>query len=70
MLKIHALYSGYGPIEIIHGINLQVPKGKMVGLLGANGSGKTTLFKTISGLVKLILEHFFQDKDIVSYAPQ
>lgn len=52
MLKIQSLYSGYGPVEIIHGVDLIVPKGKIVGLLGANGSGKTTLFRTISGLVK------------------
>ena len=52
MLAIRGLCSGYGRIEVLHGIDLAVEQGQIVTLIGANGAGKTTLLKTISGLVR------------------
>lgn len=52
MLKIANLNVSYGGIKALRGINLEVPKGKIVTLIGANGAGKSTLLRTISGLVK------------------
>ena len=52
MLQLENLYVSYGPIEIIHGINLEVKRGEIVSLLGSNGAGKTTTLKTISGILK------------------
>jgi branched-chain amino acid transport system ATP-binding protein len=52
MLAIRGLHSGYGRIEILHGIDLAVEQGQIVTLIGANGAGKTTLLRTISGLVR------------------
>lgn len=52
MLKISDLYVSYGGIKALRGINLEVPDGKIVTLIGANGAGKSTLLRTISGLVK------------------
>jgi branched-chain amino acid transport system ATP-binding protein len=51
LLEVRGLRSGYGPAEILHGIDLRVPAGCTVALLGANGAGKTTLLKTIAGLL-------------------
>lgn len=51
-LSIKSLVVRYGSIEALKEINLQVPEGKIVALLGANGAGKTTTLKTISGLVE------------------
>ena len=42
MLKIRGLHSGYGRIEALHGIDLDVPEGEIVSLIGANGAGKST----------------------------
>lgn len=53
MLNIENLHAAYGPVEALHGINMQVQPGSIVGVLGANGSGKTTLFKAIAGLVQV-----------------
>lgn len=53
MLNIENLHATYGPVEALHGINMQVKPGSIVGVLGANGSGKTTLFKAIAGLVNV-----------------
>ena len=52
MLQVDGLEAGYGSVQILNGISLEVGQGKIVALLGGNGTGKSTLLKTISGLVK------------------
>jgi branched-chain amino acid transport system ATP-binding protein len=42
----------YGKIRVLHGVSLEVDRGRIVTLLGANGAGKTTTVKTVSGLVR------------------
>ncbi|MEY3731043.1 MAG: transporter ATP-binding protein [Pseudomonadota bacterium] len=53
MLEIKALQAGYGETLILRGIDLTVPEGALVAVLGGNGAGKTTLNMTISGVVRL-----------------
>lgn len=50
MLKVSNLTSGYGRIEALHGVDLEVRQGEIVTLVGANGAGKTTLLRAISGV--------------------
>ncbi|MEZ5839395.1 MAG: ABC transporter ATP-binding protein [Hyphomicrobiales bacterium] len=50
MLTIENLTSGYGRIEAVKGVDLEVKKGEIVTLVGANGAGKTTLLRAISGV--------------------
>ncbi len=50
MLEINDLHSYYGDAHILRGVNMNVPKGKVVALLGRNGMGKTTLIRSIMGL--------------------
>lgn len=52
LLKITDLKLNYGPISALKGVDLTVPEGQIVAILGANGAGKTTLLKTVSGLLK------------------
>jgi branched-chain amino acid transport system ATP-binding protein len=52
MLSITNLQASYGKVEVLHGISLEVPKGKLVTLIGSNGAGKTTTMRDISGLLK------------------
>ena len=52
MLSIKDLHVSYGGIKALRGVDVQVPDGKIVTLIGANGAGKSTLLRTISGLVK------------------
>jgi branched-chain amino acid transport system ATP-binding protein len=51
-LNIENLAVSYGNIRALKGINIKVPKGEIVALLGANGAGKTTTLKAISGIVE------------------
>jgi branched-chain amino acid transport system ATP-binding protein len=52
LLEISGLTSGYGGIQVLWGVDLQVGMNEAVVLLGANGAGKTTLLKTVMGLVE------------------
>ncbi len=53
MLEIVKLESGYSSLRVIKGISLEVPKSKLVTIIGPNGHGKTTLLRSISGVVRL-----------------
>ena len=53
MLEIKALKAGYGAVEVLRGIDLQVKAGEIVAVLGANGVGKTTLNMVLSGMLKV-----------------
>src|SRR5207249_12029368 len=50
-LEIQALSAGYGPVRVLHEIELSGAPGERIGLLGLNGHGKTTLLRAIVGLV-------------------
>ncbi len=66
-LELKNVHVSYGPVEVLHGINLKVEEGEIVTILGSNGAGKTTTLQTISGLQKVTKgEILFQGKDIHS----
>lgn len=52
LLNLENLSVSYGGIKAVKGINLEVPEGKVVTLIGANGAGKSTILRSIVGLVK------------------
>ena len=54
MLEIKGVHAGYGNLNILRGIDMDVPSGGIVTLLGGNGTGKFTLLKAISGLIPLM----------------
>ena len=49
ILELSDVRAAYGRIEVLHGVNLVVPRGSVVALLGPNGAGKTTTLKVASG---------------------
>ena len=52
VLKATALTKSYGSVVALDNMNLELPQGKIIGLLGPNGSGKTTLIKLIAGILQ------------------
>jgi branched-chain amino acid transport system ATP-binding protein len=52
VLTIAGIETYYGNIKALKGVDLEVPEGAIVAILGVNGAGKTTLLKTIAGLLK------------------
>ncbi|MGH3716250.1 MAG: ABC transporter ATP-binding protein [Micromonosporaceae bacterium] len=52
ILELIGVRAAYGRIEVLRGVDLRMPRGAVVALLGANGAGKTTLLKVISGQLK------------------
>ena len=66
MLKINDLRVSYGGITALRGIDLEVPDGKIVTLIGANGAGKSTTLRTVSGLVKAESGSItYQDQELI-----
>ncbi|MDB5819368.1 MAG: transporter ATP-binding protein [Rhizobacter sp.] len=51
MLTIQNLSAGYGKVQVLHGISFEVPRGKVVTLIGSNGAGKTTTMRAVSGMI-------------------
>ncbi|HSG56549.1 MAG TPA: ABC transporter ATP-binding protein, partial [Paracoccaceae bacterium] len=51
LLKISGLRAGYGRVPVLHGIDLSVTDGEILGVLGHNGMGKSTLLKTLMGII-------------------
>ncbi len=51
-LTVRGLSAGYGPVEVLHAVEVRVAPGELVTVIGPNGAGKSTLLRTISGLIR------------------
>ena len=78
LLECRNLCKSYDEKQILKDINLKIPKGKIIGLLGKNGTGKTTLIKLINDLLtptsgEVIIngkKPGVESKEIISYLPE
>ena len=70
LLELRGVQGGYGPVQVLHGIDLSVEEGKVVVVLGANGAGKTTTLRAISGVVKVRGELLFDGVSLVGKRPE
>ena len=52
LLEIRNLRVSYGPLEVIHGINIDIEENSITAILGSNGAGKTTIINAMSGMLK------------------
>ncbi len=53
VLEVRGLSSGYGPLQVLHGVDLAVPTGGVAVVVGPNGAGKSTLLATVAGVVAI-----------------
>lgn len=78
LLEYKHLFKNYGEKEVLKDINIKIPRGKIIGLLGKNGSGKTTLIKLANDLltptkgeVLINGKHpGIDSKKVISYLPE
>ena len=78
LVEFKNVYKKYGNTDALKGIDIKIPKGKIVGLLGPNGSGKTTMIKIMNGLLTTTegevlingMKPGIETKKIVSYLPE
>ncbi|EDY80749.1 ABC transporter, ATP-binding protein, putative [Verrucomicrobiia bacterium DG1235] len=76
-LETHDLTVAYDKRPVLYGVDVQVPEGKLVGIVGPNGAGKSTLIKAIMGIVpttggwvKVFGQSFAKNASRVGYVPQ
>jgi branched-chain amino acid transport system ATP-binding protein len=71
MLRIENLSAGYGDMQVLFDINLNVEEGEVVSLVGSNGAGKTTLLRIISGFLPVTAGTItYLNQDLLKYKPQ
>jgi len=65
ILELKGLCAGYGEIQVLWGIDLEVRRGEITALIGSNGAGKTTLMRALSGLIPTTSGNYFSEgKDL------
>jgi branched-chain amino acid transport system ATP-binding protein len=65
ILELKGLCAGYGEIQVLWGIDLDVRRGEITALIGSNGAGKTTLMRALSGLIPTAAGNYFSEgKDL------
>jgi branched-chain amino acid transport system ATP-binding protein len=69
LLELRGLHAGYGPVEVLHGVDLTVATGEAVVVLGANGAGKTTMMRAVSGILARRGEVLLDGHDITRTSP-
>jgi branched-chain amino acid transport system ATP-binding protein len=71
VLRVDGLTAGYGGATIIHGVTLDVHRGKITAIVGPNGAGKSTLLKAIVGVIKVTSGHVYVlDQETTNLAPE
>jgi branched-chain amino acid transport system ATP-binding protein len=70
LLEMANVQGGYGPVRVLHGIDLAVDEGHVAVVLGANGAGKTTTLRAISGLIHAQGDIVFDGRQIIGRAPE
>ncbi|HEY0568504.1 MAG TPA: ABC transporter ATP-binding protein [Xanthobacteraceae bacterium] len=70
LLRVRDLEAGYGEVQVLWGIDLDVPNNAIVSIVGSNGAGKTTLLLTLSGMVRASRGNWhFAGKDLTGRPP-
>lgn len=66
MIKAVNIHKSYGTVEVLKGVDLEIPKGEVLAILGSSGAGKTTLIQVLSSLEKTDKGQIFYDEEEIS----
>ncbi|MEO9458686.1 MAG: ABC transporter ATP-binding protein [Lentilitoribacter sp.] len=69
MLDVKDIYAGYGQVEVLHGVSLNVASGEILCVMGRNGAGKTTLLKSIMGIVEISGGGISLEEELINTLP-
>jgi branched-chain amino acid transport system ATP-binding protein len=70
LLELSGVGGGYGPVQVLHGVDLTVEEGHVAVVLGANGAGKTTTLRAISGMIATSGHIVFDGRAIGNRRPE
>ena len=71
LLELRGVSGGYGPVQVLRDLDLEVAEGEVAVILGANGAGKTTTLRAICGMLEKVTgQVFFDDSEITSRPTQ
>ena len=70
LLELRGVRGGYGPVQVLHGVDLAVEEGHVAVVLGANGAGKTTTLRAISGMIRVEGDVIFDGHAITGSSPE
>jgi branched-chain amino acid transport system ATP-binding protein len=70
LLQVAELRAGYGPVQVLHGVDFAVNEGEVVVILGANGAGKTTTLRALSGMIPSRGHVEFAGQSLVGMKPE
>lgn len=71
MLELRQIRVGYGRTEVVHGVDMSVGAGEVLGVIGANGAGKSSILRSICGLVRPTSgEAVFENRVLTGMAPE
>jgi branched-chain amino acid transport system ATP-binding protein len=71
MLELRGIRVGYGRIEVVHGVDLSIGEGEVLGMIGPNGAGKSSILRSICGLVRPTSgKAVFEDRLLTGLAPE
>jgi branched-chain amino acid transport system ATP-binding protein len=70
LLELRDVEARYGPVQVLHGVTLEVEEGSVVAVLGANGAGKTTTLRAISNTVRRSGEVRFEGRSLARRGPE
>jgi len=71
MLELRGIEVSYGRIRVVHGVDLSIGQGEVVGMIGPNGAGKSSILRSICGLVRPTAgETVFEDRVLNGMAPE
>ena len=71
MLRTEGLAAGYGDVQVLWDIDLEIQEGEMVAIVGSNGAGKSTLLGALSGLVQIVSgKYFLEGEEVTDYSSE